>query len=141
MPEAAAPEAGVYVEITITVRPDEVVLISVAAAEDPRVRTLRPLAHSYLDRLRLGEAVGTAVVTRARADAGLVRRTLSPLAARHADASTVDGYAMNTRFLVARADVDDFLDCVADLHDRLRPRCEVRASVPLPPHSFTESAG
>jgi hypothetical protein len=114
--DALAELAG-RAEINVKVIPDEEAMLRVVANEDQSVR-----------RLRAG-------------DVDLVLRTLKPYAVRTASGPPVDGCALNTSFLVEDGMVDELLDRVADLDDKLGGLCRVRASGRIPPYSFAEPPG
>lgn len=123
------------------VRPDEDRMVRLVA-DDPAVRRLRERGgRSYLDRVRLGEAVAAAVQQRAAADAGQVLDALRPLAVRDTAGPPVEGCALNASFLVEEGRMDSFLARVAALDSALDDRCQVRAFGPMPPYSFTEPIG
>jgi hypothetical protein len=129
-------------EVNVKVVPDEDALARLVAVQDATVRRLRRRStQHYTDQVRLGEAVATAVQARAATDAGLVLRTLRELAVRDASGPLVEGCALNVSFLVELTRVDEFLNRVTDLDDRLGPRYQVRGFGPLPPYSFTEPTG
>jgi hypothetical protein len=139
--DALAELAG-RTEINVKVVPDEDAMLRVVATEDPSVRRLRARGgQAYLDQLRLGEAVANAVRKRSEGDADLVLRTLKPYAVRTASGPPVEGCALNTSFLVEDGQVDELLDRVADLDDKLGGLCRVRASGRIPPYSFAEPRG
>lgn len=139
--DALAELAG-RAEINVKVTPDEDAMLQVVAAEDPAVRRLRTRGgQGYLDQLRLGEAVADAVRKRSEGDADLVLRTLRPYGVRTASGPPVEGCVLNASFLVEDGAVEEFLDRVADLDDKLGGLCRVRASGPIPPYSFAEPAG
>ncbi|HEY9389682.1 MAG TPA: GvpL/GvpF family gas vesicle protein [Mycobacteriales bacterium] len=125
------------VELNVKVLPDEEQMLREVARDEPVVRRLRASdVGSYHSRLRLGEAVATALQQRQHADAHQVLETLGPLAVRTAVGPQVAGTLLNAGFLVERTDTEVFAGAVDALGRRLGSRVQLRCTGPLPPYSF-----
>lgn len=104
-----------------------------ALAEDNR----RSGGGTHDDKLRLGEAVATAVKAKESEDALAVQRALEPAADAVGVGAESTGWIANVSFLVPRATAEDFLAAVERVRADL-PHVEVRVNGPLPPYSFVE---
>ncbi|WP_263168035.1 GvpL/GvpF family gas vesicle protein [Streptomyces sp. SCSIO ZS0520] len=129
------------VEVNVKVLPaeDEEALARLLG-EDAGLRRLSAEARSrpsYQAKVRLGEAVTTALTRRATEAAQLVRQELEPAAHAVAPGPAVTGCVLNASFLVAREDGEDFLAAARGLGERYHDRLRLRAAGPLPCYSFS----
>jgi hypothetical protein len=112
--------------------------------EDSRIRQLREEARrrpGYETNLKLGEALVSALSSRAASAGRQAVRKLAPLSQAVAAGPEVSGCVLNTSFLVdeaGRARFEQVAQQFATLH---RDRMELRVSGPLPCYSFVEPAG
>ncbi|HEX6681671.1 MAG TPA: GvpL/GvpF family gas vesicle protein [Candidatus Limnocylindrales bacterium] len=125
-------------EVNVKLLPDEELLIHQVAHADSTVqRLIHGVSGNYTAKLRLGEAVATALAERTTADTGQIAGSLARFAVRTAPAPAVQGCAMNTSFLVNLRSMDGFLASAAKLEAGLGPRYRWRITGPMPPYSFT----
>ncbi|MET8412757.1 GvpL/GvpF family gas vesicle protein [Streptomyces sp. NPDC005195] len=126
------------VEVNVKALPAQNALGSLIA-EDKNVRRLRDEARrrpGYEANVRLGEAVATALESRAAEAGRRVLRELTPRARAMAPGPDVQGCVLNVSFLVGRADSDDFISAAENLAESRRERVELRLAGPLPCYSF-----
>lgn len=140
---AALEHLGDGVEINIKAFPAQNALGSLVA-EDKHVRRLRAEARrrpGYEANVRLGEAVATALDSRAAEAGRRVLRELTPKARAVATGPEVQGCVLNVSFLVDRDDSDDFRDAAEQFAEAHRDRVELRLAGPLPCYSFVSAEG
>ncbi|MCX4578482.1 GvpL/GvpF family gas vesicle protein [Streptomyces sp. NBC_01571] len=131
------------VEVNVKAFPAQNALGSLVA-EDKHVRRLRDEARrrpGYEANVRLGEAVATALDSRAAEAGRRVLRELTPRARAVATGPEVQGCVLNVSFLVDRADSDGFLDAAEKFAEAHRDRVELRMAGPLPCYSFVSAEG
>ncbi|MFE3265559.1 GvpL/GvpF family gas vesicle protein [Streptomyces sp. NPDC059215] len=129
------------VEVNLKALPAQNALASLVA-EDKAVRRLRDEARrrpGYEANVRLGEAVATALRSRAAEAGRRVLRELTPKARATAPGPDVQGCVLNVSFLVDRNNSDEFMSAAekfAKYHDE---RVELRLAGPLPCYSFVSA--
>lgn len=134
---AALHEVAGTAEYNVKLLADEDAVVRRAAETDPAVLREREAADAgYEGRIRLGQAVASAVEEALSADAERIVATLAPLARRTAPAPATADTAINTSFLVADEQSERFRGAADELARALRGDGEVRCTGPLPPYSF-----
>ncbi|MEV0842466.1 GvpL/GvpF family gas vesicle protein [Actinocatenispora sera] len=129
-------------EYNVKLLTDEDAVVRRVADTDPAVLRERGAGDTgYEGRVRLGQAVATAVEAALRADADRLVTTLTPLARRTAPAPPTAGAAVNASFLVTDEQLEPFQGAVHELAHELRADGEVRCTGPLPPYSFVPDEG
>ena len=124
-------------EMNVKVFQEEEMLVE-RVSTDPAVRrAIGASRGNYLDQVRLGEIVATAVQRLAAADGERVLRALTPLAARVARGPQVEGCAMNLSFLVDVGWAGAFAEAVKGIGADLGLLYRIRVTGPMPPYSFT----
>lgn len=126
------------VEINVKALPAQNALGSLIA-EHKNVRRLRDEARrrpGYEANVRLGEAVATALESRAAEAGRRVLRELTSRARAMAPGPDVQGCVLNVSFLVGRGDSDDFMSAAEKFAESRRERVELRLAGPLPCYSF-----
>ncbi|MBO1330261.1 GvpL/GvpF family gas vesicle protein [Streptomyces sp. VRA16 Mangrove soil] len=132
------------VEYNVKVQHDEEAVLHVVMAEHPDVRELAQRNRaagggSHEDRLRLGEAVATAVQQREARDAEEVRAALEPHAQDVSPGPESSGWITNLSFLVHRGSSEHLLQAVEEAR-KASPHLVFSVNGPLPPYSFVEPA-
>ncbi|MFE5141281.1 GvpL/GvpF family gas vesicle protein [Streptomyces fagopyri] len=126
------------VEVNVKALPAQNALASLVA-EDKNVRRLRDEARrrpGYESNVRLGEAVATALRSRAAETGRRVLRELTPKARATAPGPDVQGCVLNVSFLVGRGNSDEFMSAAENFAKSHRERVELRLAGPLPCYSF-----
>ncbi|MFJ4716561.1 GvpL/GvpF family gas vesicle protein [Streptomyces sp. NPDC088785] len=131
-------------EYNVKVQHDEEAVLHVVMAENPDVRALAQNNRaagggSHEDKLRLGEAVATAVQQRERQDAEEVRAVLEPHAQDVSPGPASGGWITNLSFLVDRGTSENLLQAV-EAARAAQPHLVFSVHGPLPPYSFVEPA-
>ncbi|MYW69359.1 gas vesicle protein [Streptomyces sp. SID8379] len=132
------------VEYNVKVQHDEDAVLRLVMTERPEVRA--QVEHnraagggSHEDKLRLGEAVATAVQHREAQDADMVRRALEPHAQDVSPGPAGTGWITNVSFLVDRGTSEHLLQAIEELR-QAHPHVVFSVNGPLPPYSFVEPA-
>lgn len=113
-------------------------------AQDKNVRRLRDEARQrpgYEANVRLGEAVASALESRAAAAGRQVLRELTSKARAVASGPEVHGCVLNVSFLVGRGDSEGFRSAAEQFAEAHRERVELRLAGPLPCYSFVSAEG
>nr|WP_274607362.1 GvpL/GvpF family gas vesicle protein [Paracraurococcus ruber] len=102
-----------------------------------RLRTARPNADTYHERIELGRRVEAALNARREAEAAAILAELAPLAERSATLRLLDdGMVLNRAFLVRRAEEPRFDAAMQRLADRHGERMDFRYVGPVPAYNF-----
>ncbi|MDO8589345.1 MAG: GvpL/GvpF family gas vesicle protein [Armatimonadota bacterium] len=115
--------------------------------ENPAIRQLRdslvgvPPEQSHYDRMKLGEMVQKAVVTRRDADAEAILARLRPLAHEHkSNAPVTDRMVLNAAFLVDQDREAEFDQAVQQLDQEMGSRLIFKYVDQVPPYNFVDIA-
>ncbi|MEU0836339.1 GvpL/GvpF family gas vesicle protein [Streptomyces sp. NPDC056231] len=131
------------VEANVKALPAQNALASLLA-EDKKVWTLREEARrrpGYEASLRLGQAVATALESRAAEVSRRVLRGLTPMARAVAAGPDAQGCVVNVSFLVNRAESDDFRSAAERFGSAHGEHVELRLAGPLSCCNFVAAAG
>jgi Gas vesicle synthesis protein GvpL/GvpF len=145
---AALAELAGKVQLTLKAVYEEDALLAGVVAGSPAVARLRehvrglPEAAAYYKRIELGQLVAAEVERAREHDGRAIVARLEPLAvaARLEPASSAES-AVDAAFLVEQQRVDEFGEAVGALGRELAGRIRLRCLGPLPPYSFTATAG
>ena len=133
-------------EMTVRALYEEDALLREAVSGRRDVARLReevrrlPEDAGYFARIRLGEAVASAIGTLRERDAGLVLDRLTPFAVDvRTDPEQPERVAVKASFLVDEERLGEFDAALEALAAELAPRLRFKAVGPLPAHSFADA--
>ena len=130
------------VELTLRATYEETPLLREILAEEPQIRQLHAATRNnggggYMDRVRLGEMIASAVEARRRRDSEQILSLLAPLAEDYQRSEPRhERMALSASFLIPREGVAQFDAAVDDVGRQQHDRMRLRYTGPLPPHSF-----
>ncbi|MEU4798847.1 GvpL/GvpF family gas vesicle protein [Streptomyces sp. NPDC023327] len=130
------------VEYNVKASHNEQAVLHQVLAENPELRAMveasqRQGGGSHEQKLKLGEAVTSAVRAREASDGVEVRRALEPAAEAVAEGPEGTGWLANISFLVSRKSSEGLLTAVEELRTA-QPHLELKVHGPLPPYSFVD---
>jgi hypothetical protein len=98
-----------------------------------------PAAATHFERIRIGEAIATAVQARGAADGEALLKVLVPFAVAHVvSPPNHERSVLNAAFLVDRDGLKDFDQAVEAVSVQYGPRIEFKLIGPMPPYSFSD---
>jgi len=121
---------------------EEPLLRSILAQDQELARAVKrtqqlPADATHFDRIRIGEAINQAVLSRGAADGQALLGALAPLATANVVSPPHHERAvMNVAFLVERANLERFDGAVEALSEQHAGAIEFKLIGPLPPYSF-----